>query len=292
MIKAKHKGKRRKQRKGNGARKNGKRTLADRADKFLCYQQSVQAPEHEVEFFEQAFQEAFSRKPSTLREDFCGTFAVCCRWVASNKNRMAIGVDLCPETLQWGRDHNLSSLTPSQQRRVTLLEQDVRTENKPTVDVLAAQNFSFWIFKTRPEVIEYFRTAHANLNREGIMVMDMMGGGECYTVGLTDKRQIKKGKAGFSYHWTQKRFNPVNHDATFYISFKFNDGSRLKRAFEYHWRFWTIPEVREMLAAAGFRETHVYWEQEDEDGEDTGIWERGEEAPSHPSWLAYIVAIA
>lgn len=271
--------------------KNGKLTLADKADKFRCYQLSVQSPENEVEFFEQAFKEAFDRKPFSLREDFCGTFAICCKWVASKKKRTAIGVDLCPETLQWGRDNNLAELKPSQQDRVTLLQQDVRTIEDQKVDVVSAQNFSFWIFKTRADVVEYFRVARANLKQEGLMVMDMMGGRDCFADEYVDKRRIKKGKKGFSYHWEQATFNPVNHDASFYISFKFNDGSKMKRAFEYHWRFWSIPEVREMLTEAGFSETHVYWELEDDDQEDTGIWERGEHAPNHLSWLAYIVAI-
>jgi hypothetical protein len=274
-----------------GLASNGKPTLADRADKFLCYQLAVQSPDNEVEFFEKAHREAYARSPVSLREDFCGTFAVCCEWVKTKKSRIAIGVDLCAETLQWGRDHNLSKLKKKQRQRIQLLEQDVRTRNEPRVDVLAAQNFSFWIFKTRPEVLEYFRIAHANLNSEGVMVMDMMGGGECFAEDHVDKKKIKRGKHRFSYLWEQSRYNPVNADASFYISFKFQDGSCLKRAFAYHWRFWTIPEVRELLAEAGFRESHVYWETEDENGEDTGIWERGEEAPSHPSWLAYIVAV-
>jgi hypothetical protein len=272
-------------------RKKGKRTLAEKADKFVCYQKSVQSPEHEIEFFEQAFKDAFARKPYRLREDFCGTFAICCEWVASNSKRTAVGVDLCPGTLQWGRDHNLSRLKKSQQARVQILEQDVRKKNSPPVDILAAQNFSFWIFKTREELIRYFKIARSNLNNEGIMIMDMMGGGECYHEDLTDKRVIVKGKKGFDYHWQQARYNPITSDATFYIHFKFGDGSKMKRAFEYHWRFWTIPEVREMLAEAGFRESHVYWELEDEDGEDTGEWERRVEAPSTPSWISYLVAI-
>lgn len=266
-------------------------TLAERADRFDCYQKSVQSPDHEIEFFEQAYREAFGRKPYTLREDFCGTFAVCCSWVKSGSKRTAIGVDLCPETLQWGRDHNLSRLKDSQADRIRLLEQDVRTSDPPTVEILAAQNFSFWIFKTRKEVIEYFRVARSNLNSDGIMIMDMMGGGDCYTEGQTDKRRIKKGKRGFKYHWEQASFNPVNGDASFYISFKFNDGSKMNRAFEYHWRFWTVPEVIEMLEEAGFSKSHVYWEEEDEDGEDTGEWARAESAPSNASWLAYIVAV-
>ena len=266
-------------------------TLADKADKFTCYQKSVQTPEHEVEFFEQAYRDFNRRKPYSLREDFCGTFAVCCEWVKSHARRTAIGVDLCDETLQWGQDHNLSRLSQAEQERVRLLLQDVRKRNRPQVDVLAAQNFSFWIFKTRAEVIDYFKTARANLNASGIMVLDMMGGGECYEEDLVDKRTIVKGKKGFRYEWKQASFNPITADAKFHISFKFSDGSKLKKAFEYDWRFWTIPEVREMLEAAGFRESHVYWEVEDEDDPDEdGTWERSEEAPSDPSWVCYIVA--
>ena len=75
--------------------KKSNRTFAEQADKFRCYQQSVQSPEHEIEFFEQAYRDEFKRKPYLLREDFCGTFAVCCEWVKANSRRTAIGVDLC-----------------------------------------------------------------------------------------------------------------------------------------------------------------------------------------------------
>ncbi len=284
-------GPRNKQKKKDKSKKRSKVTQAEKADKFRCYQRSVQSPEHEIEFFEQAFRDAFRRKPYSLREDFCGTFAVCCDWVKSNVKRTAIGVDLCNETLQWGKDNNLNQLTTGQQARISLLKQDVRKRNRPQVDILAAQNFSFWIFKTRAEVIEYFKFALANLKSEGIMIMDMMGGGECYTEGHVEKKKVKKGKKGFSYIWEQSCYNPVNSDCSFYIHFKFADGSKLKRAFEYHWRFWTIVEVREMLVEAGFSDSHVYWEIEDENGDDTGEWERGEDAPSHSSWISYIVAI-
>ena len=32
----------------------------------------------------------------------------------------------------------------------------------------------------------------------------------------------------------------------------------LRRAFQYNWRLWTIPELREMLVAAGFTHTYVW----------------------------------
>ena len=266
-------------------------TQAELADKFACYQRSVQTAEHEVEFFEQAYKDAYGRRPTSLREDFCGTFSVCCEWVKSKKSRTAVGVDLCAETLRWGSENNLSKLKKHQKDRLEVLCDDVRSGNDQPADVLAAQNFSFWIFKTRTEVIEYFKTALSNLQEKGVMILDMMGGGDCYEVGQVDKRKIGKGKKTFRYEWEQAKFNPVTRDASFYIHFRFPDGSRMDRAFEYHWRFWTIPEVREMLAEAGFRETHVYWEQEDDDGEDTGEWKRTSNPENSDAWICYIVAV-
>jgi len=271
-------------------KKQNKQTLADKADKFDCYQQSVQEPEHEIDIFDQAFREAYNRKALKLREDFCGTFAVCCYWVESDSKRSAWGVDLCEETLQWGKNNNLNKLKEKDSRRVTVMEQDVRERSTPQVDVLAAQNFSFWIFKTREEVLEYFKVAYANLAAEGVIVMDMMGGRDCYDSDLVDKRTIVKGKNGFKYHWEQAYFNPVNSHCKFYIHFKFADGSKIKKAFQYDWRFWTIPEVRELLMEAGFKDTVVYWEEDTEDDEDA-TWSKVDEAPNDYSWLCYVVGI-
>ncbi len=271
-------------------KKHNKQTLADKADKYDCYQQSVQEPEHEIDIFDQAFREAYNRKALKLREDFCGTFAVCCYWVESDSKRSAWGIDLCEETLQWGKNNNLNKLKEKDSRRVTVMEQDVRERSTPQVDVLAAQNFSFWIFKTREEVLEYFKIAYANLASEGVIVMDMMGGRDCYDSDLVDKRTIVKGKKGFKYHWEQAYFNPVNSHCKFYIHFKFADGSKMKKAFQYDWRFWTIPEVRELLMEAGFKDTVVYWEEDTEDDEDA-TWSKVDEAPNDYSWLCYVVGI-
>ena len=264
-------------------------TMADKADKFYCYQESVQEPEHEVEIFDLIYREAYGKKPLTLREDFCGTFAVCCEWVKSDKDRRAVGIDLCPETLGWGIENNLNKLDPSAKEKVEVLEKDVRSETTPKVEILAAQNFSFWIFKTREEVVDYFRIAYGNLQDKGIMIMDMMGGKESYATDVTDKRTIVKGKDGFKYRWEQAYFNPVTSDCSFYIHFKFGDGSRMKKAFEYHWRFWTIPEVREMLAEAGFKKSLVYWDVAPEDEEEK--WSAVDEADNDDSWLCYVVGI-
>jgi len=281
------------------------KTMADVVDKYVLYQLSVQEPEHEAAFFDRVYEARHGRKPRVLREDFCGTFAVCCEWVKLGEDRRAIGVDLDPEPLEWGKAHNLTKAPEDRRGQIELRLDDVRTHGEPRADILAAQNFSFWLFKTRPEAINYFRTARDNLADGGLMIIDMMGGGECFEEEHEDVRSIsgydkavkhrddkppcKIGK--FKYVWEQHRFNPITHDASFYIHFRFKDGSRWPRAFEYHWRFWTIPEVREMLAEAGFRESIVYWENEDEDADEQDAWQPAEQAPSDPSWIAYIVAV-
>ncbi len=272
--------------------KSAKRSMASLADRYRLYEQSVQMPDHEVDFIVQAYRDARNRTPYRLGEDFCGTFAVSCQWVKSDQKRTAIGIDLCTNALQWGRDHNLSLLTGDQQSRVTLVEQDVRSRNGPQIDVLTAQNFSFWVFKTRQQVTDYFKTALSNLADQGIMVIDMMGGGECYSEGLVNKSTIREGKDGFTYLWKQVSLNPINSEACFSISFAFPDGSRMKDAFVYHWRLWTIAEVREMLCEAGFPTTHVYWAVDDDfDPRRDGGWERRENAPSDASWACYLVAL-
>ena len=287
------------------------KSLADTADKYVLYQRSVQEPSSEIKFFNKVFKKEFGKKPMSLREDFCGTFAICCNWVASHKERIAVGVDLDPEPLAWGRKHNLAKLKPKQQNRVTLLEQDVRTSQEPKnhcqadaqngdtnsgentgetsgggVDILSAQNFSFWIFKTRPQLLEYFRHAYNNLNDQGLMVMDMMGGSDCWVEDHTDVRKFKD----FKYEWEQHRLDPITHDAVFHIHFAFKDGSRLDKAFTYQWRFWTLPEVAELCKEAGFSHVDVYWEGTDKEGEGNGIYTAKTSAQSDPCWIAYIVA--
>ena len=273
--------------------KAGKPTLADIADKYALYGLSVQEPANEAEFFTKTYKQLNGREPRILREDFCGTHAVCCEWVKLHADNVAYGIDLDPEPLAWGKANLQPALTDDERRRIALYEDDVRTAAEVKADVLAAQNFSFFLFKTRDAVRGYFAQALANLADDGIMVMDMMGGSECYEEDHQDIRTIEsdvKGFKKFKYIWEQKRFNPITADALFHIHFKFKDGSKLDKAFTYDWRFWTIPEVKELLLEAGFRDVTVYWEETDEDGDETGEFAPAAEGPADPSWIAYIVA--
>ena len=269
------------------AGRNGAR-LATLADKYELYQRSVQSPDCDVSFFTRTFKSYFKRAPLVLREDFCGTAAVCCEWVDSQKDRRALGVDLDPEPLTWGRNHNLARLDPEAQARVQLVEADVREVRGPKADVIAAQNFSFYLFLTREELLGYFRAAYRNMAREGIIVLDMLGGPECMDDDLEEVRRFRS----FKYVWEQARFDPITHACQFHIHFRFPDGSEMRRAFSYDWRLWSIPEVRELLTEAGFRSADVYWEGTDaRTGKGNDVYRRRKHAESDPAWVAYLVGV-
>jgi len=262
--------------------------MAALADRYDLYQRSVQSPEHEVEIFQRIFRSGFGRVPLILREDFCGTALVSCEWVKRKPQRRAYGVDNDPAPLAWGREHNLSRLAPPAQHRVSLVCDDARKVRGPKADLIAAQNFSFQFFKTRDELRRYFRAAYRNLGEEGMLFVDVLGGSE---VIEEDHEEIKKHR-GFHYVWEQKRFDPITHACLFAIHFRFADGSELRNAFTYDWRLWSIPEVRELLAEAGFSRADVYWEDTDSDtGEGNDVYRRREHAPSDPAWVAYVVGV-
>ena len=96
---------------------------------------------------------------------------------------------------------------------------------------------------------------------------------------------------GYSYIWEQAAFNPIDSLMTCHIHFAFPDGSRLERAFSYHWRLWTLPEIQELLHEAGFSRVVVYWEGTDEkSGEGNGIYTPATRGDADPGWVCYIVA--
>lgn len=278
-------GPRRPQTRTNG-RKGKRQTLAERADKYALYQKSVQDPEGDVIRVRRMYERLYGRTPRTMREDFCGTAAYACAWVAAHRENHAWGVDLDSEPLDWGRAHNVSKLRPEQVRRLHLLQDDVRTARTPKVDVVVAFNFSFFLFKERGELLRYFKSCRAALARDGIFVIDAYGGPESMQKNI-ERRRV----GGFTYLWEQARFDPITHDASCYIHFEFRDGSKLHRAWGYHWRLWTVAELRDLLDDAGFSDTTVYWEGTDtRTNEANGVFRPRAHAEEDPAWITYLVA--
>jgi hypothetical protein len=197
----------------------------------------------------------------------------------------AIGVDIDPAVLDWGRKNRVSRLDTPDQGRVSRIESNVLTVETPKVDLQAAFNFSYWMFDERATMLAYLRRCCDAIKDDGVMFLDMFGGAE----SMEETREKTK-HDGFTYIWDQAEFHPVTNHMQCYIHFKFPDGSKLKRAFSYAWRLWTAPELRDVLLEAGFRNVTVYWEGEDEDGEGNGEFAATDKGEADLAWIAYIVA--
>ncbi len=263
------------------------RTLAAKTDLYHLYQESVQEPEADFRLIDRIFRQNFRRPARLLREDFCGTALMACRWVASHPENRAWAIDRDPAPLTWGRTHNLCRLRPDQAARVKLIEGDVRDVGHARVDVTAALNFSYFLFQRRAELLEYFQRARATLLPEGILLLDAYGGADAQRA-IRERRRVKD----YHYVWDQRSFDPITHRVVNQIDFEFRDGSRRRRAFHYDWRLWSIPEIRELLAEAGFARSEVYWEGTDSrTGKGNDVFTRREHAPDDPAWIAYVVGL-
>ena len=263
------------------------RSLAAAADKYALYERSVQEPDADTPFLERTFRKLRGRPARSLREDFAGTATLACSWVARHRENTAVAIDLDPEPLDWGRRHNLARLDPEQQSRVKLVEGDVRDVGFDPVDVCVGYNFSYFLFRTRPELLSYFRAARASLVSDGLLFLDAYGGPQAMEP-LTEATEFDD----FTYTWEQADFDPIHQLGTNHIHFDFPDGSSLPRAFSYQWRLWTLPEIRELLADAGFAESQVYWEGTDRrTGEGNDVFTRRERGGPDPAWVAHIVAL-
>ncbi len=262
-----------------------KLTMAELADKHELYEDSVQNVEDECKFVSNTFREIRGREALSFREDFCGTASASCEWVRSSGKHTAIGVDIDKDVLDWGRENRLGRLTEEEQERIVLHQADVMDVKTEKVDALGAFNFSYWVFKDRDTIRQYFEMAYRAIKDDGILFLDAFGGYEAF-----EEMKEKTKYDNFTYVWDQARYYPVTGEAKCHIHFKFPDGSKLKKAFTYEWRLWTLPELQELLKEAGYRKVTVYWEGTDEDGDGDGEFSPEEKGEADAGWIAYIVA--
>ena len=258
---------------------------AEKTDKHILYQESVQAPEEDAKFLSRYFKKYTGTSLRIFREDFCGTAILSCEFVKRSRNNFALGVDLDEATLQWARDHNVSALGAHQRDRVQLIREDVREVRDPQAELIAGLNFSYSVFKTRKGMGAYINNAHRALLPGGLFVLDAWGGGQAQFL-MKERKRLK----GFTYVWDQADFDPVTHHILCKIHFEFRDGTRMKNAFIYDLRLWTLPELRGLMDEAGFSDIHVLWEGTDRNtGEGNGVFRRVERGGDEEAWIAYVI---
>jgi hypothetical protein len=272
----------------SSARRGKSTPMAVRADRHVCYELAVQCVEAEIDFVDETFKDLRGRRASIIREDFAGTANSSCEWIRRRKSNRAYAVDLDLETLEWGRENYIAKLTPAARKRIELVHDNVLTVRTPEPpEAVLAMNFSYYTFRERAQLRAYFEHVRDTLAEGGILFLDCYGGSEAFTE-CREKRKVNK---DFHYIWEQAEYSPITGHMSCFIHFHFADGSKMNRAFEYTWRMWTLPELREVLDEAGFARTTVYWEGTDEDtNEGNGEYTPEEKGEADPAFIAYLVA--
>lgn len=220
----------------------GKNTQLPEFDKYYHYLNSVQSPHTDVEFLRDTYRELKGTRGSTLREDFCGTFKILCEWVKMHSEHQGIGIDLDEEPTNYGKENYLTELSETQQKRIYVYNDNVLKPNLPKADIITAMNFSYFIFKTREVMKEYFGNCLKSLNKNGILVLDCFGGS-----ARMEPNEEETIHDRWSYFWDQESFDPITNHAQFFIHFKRKGEKKREKVFTYDWRMWSIPELRDIL---------------------------------------------
>lgn len=277
--------KRAKKRSPKERKQKKKPTQAEVVDRHALYERAVQDPETDARTMGKLYRSIRKKDAIAMREDFCGTATLSTEWIKGGPKRTAFGVDLDRPTLDWGIANNIESLSPADAKRIKLHEGNVITSRGPKSDLVCALNFSYCCLKSRKDLVAYFKNVRKNLAKDGLFMMDVLGGSE--TMGADENRH---NLGDFTYRWKQHSFDPRTHEMRCSISFYFDDGSKIAPAFEYDWRLWTMPELCDALEEAGFGRLHRMWEKTDKRGNGTGEFTEPKRVENQESWWTYLIA--
>lgn len=254
-------------------------------EKYNLYESSVQCHEADIDFINREYKKVYKRHPRTLREDFGGTAAMACDWVKQGTDYNAWGVDLDPEPIKFGIENHYSRLNEEEKTRMKYVEGNVLDEQSFKADVTVAFNFSYFIFKERKLLLDYFTKVHEGLNDEGCFFIDLFGGTES-----RDELVEETEHEDHTYFWDCDHYNPITHECLYHIHFQTKDGKKHEKVFTYDWRMWGVQELKEILEDAGFSNVHTFWEGEDDDGTGDGNFFRTRTAENCESWVTYLCA--
>jgi hypothetical protein len=226
--------------------------------------------------------------PVTLAEDFAGTGALARAWVDLHGRHRAVACD---------RDARVTRHIPGH-ARLRVATRDVLRETS-RCDVLAATNFAVGYWRTRKELLAYFRHARSRLQRGGLVFCDIYGGDGAMSVGVQRVRMRDQRGRIFWYEWEQHEADAATGIVTNFIHFELPAGfersgsprRRIERAFGYVWRLWGVPELVEAMREAGFEKVEVYDRTADALDEDGNV-HVAPVAPGAGLEATYVVYIA
>ncbi len=242
-------------------------------DRHDLYELCVQSPRRVVDFLHAVHAANGAAPARILREDFCGTAAVACRWIQRARERAeparAIGVDLDGPTLDAARTRARAEgvLDALDLRRIDA----VASPDADPADVVFVGNFSIGEIHRRADLLTYFRRSLARLHAGGagwgwggggVMVVDTYGGAGAFTLGTLNRTHIGKRGEVVHYTWEHVAADPTTGMVENAIHFRVVEQGELvlalPNAYTYRWRLWSIAELREAMTEAGFSATEVH----------------------------------
>jgi SAM-dependent methyltransferase len=251
--------------------------------RFDLYERCVQSPATQARFLD-ALHGLGTR---TLCEDFCGPASIARAFALLAGERAGAGVDRDPQALAHAR---LRAREQGIADSALALHREDVLETSVPADIIAALNFAVCELHERSALVRYLRRVRERLNPGGVFVADLYAGAEAFEPGET--LQIIEDVSGATeYTWEQRAADPLTGRVNA-MHFRLPDGTEMHDAFEYDWRLWGIPELRDALADAGFPSTEVhlrYGDALDDDGRllvrPAEAWEETDE-----TFVAYVVA--
>lgn len=278
-------------------------------DALTLYRWAVQDPEtHAVVLGTMYDRMRSGRQPRILREDFAGTSADSVAWVALQRGRRAIAVDIDATTLTWARQRAERMLGP-RAGDIEFVQGDVRVIQPPEItaaDIISALNYSVLYFRKEEDLLVWLRNARRGLADNGVLVFNLFGGPESVRVG-THRRQVvprprlssEQSIPEFEYTWEVRSYDPVTQFIDCRIHFHCQDadlpdGKReIPDAFQYPWRLWPADELLSACEQAGFSKVELWRHTYDPAQGEAGVF-LGSVDPESLSelekWTAYIVA--
>lgn len=202
--------------------------------------------------------------PRVLGEDFAGTAALSRAWVLAVPEGRAVAVDHDPGVLDEAAARARAAGVPED--RIVLRSGDVRGEpgpDEPVPDVVYAGNFSIGELHARADLLAYLRHARGRLAPGGVFACDLYGGESAFMIGSAERPEPGPDGGSIVYTWEQREADPLTGRVVNALHFEALDaeGSSLGTmadAFLYHWRLWSVPELRDAMEEAGFRSTEVH----------------------------------
>ncbi|MCC6677503.1 MAG: class I SAM-dependent methyltransferase [Phycisphaerales bacterium] len=217
-------------------------------DRYDLYELAVTYPPRLARFIDAVH----GRRPRILREDFSGSAALARHWAGLSPKHTAIAVDLDREPLA------RAAGTP----RLAIRRADVRRAHD-RADIIACTNFPLGYWHTRRDLVAYLKHARACLRPRGLFIADLYGGADAFEPGRTTTRLRGPGGERIEYTFEQRSADPITGRVVDALHFKVRERGRaratiIRDAFIYDWRLWSIPELADAYAEAGFRAIEVY----------------------------------